>query len=767
MARANAADVIARAVTKHHRARSIPLAAAESLAPLEPWLRRAVPLLLFVFLGTLIAGASMQASQGREQAIADALAESELVAAVLAAHLPEIERPVDSASLAALVPARALSNGRRILVADPSGRIVVGLPEAGTPSGSLADYLGAAQPLTTFAEKAGALPIVLADGTAAVVAVHGLAVPYGQIAVVQANDAVLADWRASTFRTGFLIFSTAFLMMVIAAAYFWQAGRTRQSDLACERIRKRIDTALNRGRCGLWDWDLARGRIYWSDSMYEILHMDAGTEFMSFRDVNALVHPDDGDLSDLAESLAASDSSAIDHVFRLRNARGDWTWLRARAEIVREAPNTTAHLIGIAVDITEQKLLAERSATADMRLRDAIETISEAFVLWDKENRLVMCNSKFQKLHDLPADAVQQGLPYAQVIAQGRPPQVQSEIIIGERPLAASRTYEARLSDGRWLQINERRTKDGGYVSVGTDITALKRHEQQLVESERRLIATVADLRRSRQTLETQAQQLAELAEKYLEQKAEAETANRAKSEFLANMSHELRTPLNAIIGFAEMMQHEVFGTLGNEKYVDYSSHIRASGEYLLGVITDVLDMSRLEAGRIRLERSTFAIKTIIDSALSDVAEIAQSKALQIRNDASRETEIFADQQALRRILVTLLRNAVKFTPDGGAVRISAARSRESLVLSIEDTGPGIELAAIPRLGRPFEQTGDRLENGMKGSGLGLGIARSLTELHGGRMEIQSAAGAGTTVAIHLPMPVALPPALAGSAARH
>ena len=119
-------------------------------------------------------------------------------------------------------------------------------------------------------------------------------------------------------------------------------------------------------------------------------------------------------------------------------------------------------------------MLAEQTMTADMRLRDAIETISEAFVLWDADNRLVMCNSKFQRFHSLPAEAIASGASYAAVMAAGTPPIVQSEVALGERPQAAARTYEACLTDGRWLQINERRTKDGGYVSVGTDITALK-----------------------------------------------------------------------------------------------------------------------------------------------------------------------------------------------------------------------------------------------------------------------------------------------------
>ena len=216
-------------------------------------------------------------------------------------------------------------------------------------------------------------------------------------------------------------------------------------------------------------------------------------------------------------------------------------WLRVRAEVVRETPSKDLYLVGIAVDITDEKLMAERTATADMRLSDAIEAISEAFVLWDADNRLVTCNSKYRRLHNLHPHAFPDGSRYADVMAQASPSLVQTQVPLSTYPANGARSYEALLADHRWLQINERRTKDGGYVSVGTDITALKTHEERLLDSERRLMATVADLRRSRHALETQAQELAELAERHMEKKAEAEGANRAKSEFLANM--EPRAP--------------------------------------------------------------------------------------------------------------------------------------------------------------------------------------------------------------------------------
>ena len=155
------------------------------------------------------------------------------------------------------------------------------------------------------------------------------------------------------------------------------------------------------------------------------------------------------------------------------------------------------------------------------------------------------------------------------------------------------------------------------------------------MDSERRLLATIAELRQSRQSLEAQAQQLADLAERHLEQKARAEMANRAKAEFLANMSHELRTPLNAIIGFSEMMEQQPFGPLGSPKYRDYCSHIHESGQYLLHVVSDVLDMSSLEAGRVRLNRSEFGVESAISNAIRDIEGTARAKSLAIEIDVS------------------------------------------------------------------------------------------------------------------------------------
>jgi two-component system, cell cycle sensor histidine kinase PleC len=726
---------------------------------LEPWVRRAVPAMVALFIAMLASVSLLIGREAHERAIQDAMSDLDAFAATTTGNFNFLveKAPQDAAAaLARILPAHAAARGHDILVSNDAGEIVAAFPLPPAAAGQLSNHLGAGQPLTTFAEKAGVLRILLADGTDALATVRTLNAPFGQIAFLRPIDDILADWRTAATRFGIMLAATIIVLFSLACAYFWQAARAREADDACGRLRDRIDAALSRGRCGLWDWDLARGRIYWSDSMYELLGLVPDKNFMSFGEVNALIHPEDGDLAELAEVIAASQMNAIDHTFRIKNGRGDWIWLRARAELASANGKPASHLVGIAIDISEQQILAERTAMADMRLRDALEEVSEAFVLWDRDNRLVMCNSKFQRFHNLPNEAVTAGTSYAAVMAAGTPPLVQSQIALGEQSAEMSknyraRTYEARLSDGRWLQINERRTKDGGYVSVGTDITALKQHEEQLMDSERRLMATVADLRKSRQTLELQAQQLAELAEKYFEQKAEAETANRVKSEFLANMSHELRTPLNAIIGFSELMSQETFGPLGSPRYGEYCNDIRASGQHLLGVISDVLDMSRLDAGRVRLEKSEFPVAAAIANAVEGVRNWAAEKSITIATSDLPETKIHADRPAIERILAILMRNAAKFTPESGRIDVRVRCVQGATNIYVADSGVGIPAEALPHLGRPFEQYHGLLQNGYKGSGLGLAIARSLVELHGGSLRIRSSPGYGTIVLVHLP----------------
>ncbi len=753
MARANAASAAVRADALRQLARILSVSITAPTHRLSSWMNRAALFAVALFLLLAATLATFQTLRDRDHSVDEARGELELISAAVAAEIAsQHSANLDIGLLERALPERVLQQERYIFISNADGQIIANLPKAREASGPLSNQIGASQPLLTFAEKAGVQTVVLENGAEALASLRSLPQSQGHVAVIQPLHGVLADWRASALRSNLLLIIIAGVLLLAAVAFVRQSRATQQSQSAYDALRERMNTALSQGRCGLWDWDLSRGLIYWSASMYELLGLDVSRDYLSCGDINSLIHPNDGDLASFAQNLAASGETTFDRTFRLRNREGEWIWLRVRAEITCDNDGDCSHLVGIAVDITDQHALAERTATADLRLRDAIETVSEAFVLWDADNNLVMCNSKFQRLHDLPINAVTPGLPYHEVMSMGTPLAVRAQVPLGDRPQAGARTYEARLADGRWLQINERRTKDGGYVSVGTDITTLKRHEEQLLESERRLMATVADLRRSRQTLEVQAGQLADLAERYLEQKAEAESANRAKSEFLANMSHELRTPLNAIIGFSEMMEHQTFGALGNDRYVDYCSHIRKSGEGLLAVISDVLDMSRIEAGRLSLQRESVDVEEVITGCVATLRADAEAKGVALSSGTLSPQSISGDKEQLQKVLDSLLRNALKFTPCGGVVNVRMRILNETVKIYVEDTGVGIPPEALARVGRPFEQIDTPLEDGMRGSGLGLAIARSLVELHGGTLRIRSVVGAGTSVRIQLPI---------------
>jgi two-component system, cell cycle sensor histidine kinase PleC len=760
MAGAVTACVPARAGTILGVARSDANPAYRRLEQYESLLRLAVPAVLILFLVTLAGSAWVQIRDGRKDTLRDAIHDIDIIASLSAAKLGAYEAPQSKAQAVALLnalakdmPSSALSRNRSLLLIDQAGAVLAVYPATESAPQTLSEVLGDAQPLALFADRAGVMTIKLKDGDEGIATVRSLAASSGQVAVVQPLPHVLAGWWTRTIGHVSLLGATIVVLLGIGIAYMMQSNRARAADEVCEKVRDRIDSALNRGRCGLWDWDIGRGRIYWSDSMYELLGYERQDEFLSFGEVNTMIHPEDQDLYTLAEQLASATTSLVDYEFRIRSISGDWVWLRARAELMNDPDDAASHLVGIAVDVTEQRGLEEKTARADARLHDAIEAISEAFVLWDANNNLVLCNSKFQKLHELPTGADLQGKSYAEVMALGRPPEVQHQFLRREQQDVGARTFEARLQDGRWLQINERRTKDGGYVSVGTDITALKRHEHRLVESEKELIATVLDLKQSRQKLEAQTHQLADLAERYLDQKAQAESANRAKSEFLANMSHELRTPLNAIIGFAEVMQSGIFGNLGSDKYEEYCTDIRSSGEYLLSVINDILDMSRIEAGRTTLTKQPIEVHASIQRALKLVSEQTKAKNLAVTVDVIPEDIIVpADERALHQILVNLLQNATKFTSDGGCITVRTRQAGDAINIYVEDNGIGIPDHALHKLGQPFEQVETEFSKSYKGSGLGLAIARSLAELHGGSLRIKSQEGVGTIVLVHLPL---------------
>src|ERR1700755_210308 len=652
MARAHAANACVQSDSIKGLAQSLAKPAYHRLLLAEPALRRAVPTLIIAFLITIFLGAFVQVIDQTRQKRAATKRDLAAVADLLTERLDPLASPRQEPSasferlqllLPGLIPSWAVATGRHVIVTGIDQRILARVPiEAAIgETSALLDVISAVVPSSPSADLGTVADITLPNGEGALAVRRVVKSLPGQIIVIQEKTDSI--WRSDAALSVTLSATTGFVVLILGFAFHWQSTRAREGDLINDAVRGRIDTALNRGRCGLWDWDLSRGRIFWSQSMFTMLGLDARGDLLTFGEVNALVKSDDIDLFAIAEQLIAGEIDHIDQTFRMQHANGHWIWRRVRCELSRNGEGNQ-HLIGIALDITEQKSLAEKSIEADLRLRDAIETISEAFVLWDAGDRLVLCNSHFQKLHKLPDTAVTPGTSYETVIEVGCMPEVRTRQQESANQAPGARTFEAQLDDGSWLHVSERRTKDGGYVSVGTDITRIKEHEQKLVDNDLRLRATVIDLKRSQAALEQQTIELADLAERYSQEKARAEEANATKSKFLANMSHELRTPLNAIIGFSEIMESGMFGALGSDKYREYCHHILTSGQYLPEVINDILDMSKIEAGRMKLDMEPLDLSKTVAESLRVVSGRAEDKKLALDAEVEGNMPVVADR---------------------------------------------------------------------------------------------------------------------------
>ena len=714
--------------------------------PSAEMLRRSVPLLIAAFIAIATLGIGYQISDAKDGGFQSAREQINLLADLTSLRLKDkvLTPSADwQSALAASLPKGATKNGRVALLADADGQVQARAPLDGRPSQNLMSILGPEQPLTIFGADAGVLRITLVDGTDSIVTVRTVPGTDSQLAVLQPTSAALAGLeRGATIQITILVAGGLLLALLSAALWYLAPAEARQSEGS---LSHEIAEALP--GCGIWRWNLARGHVNWSAPMYRLLGLEPRGEFMPFRVISKALHPDD-DLCATIERHLREGDPAFDHSFRLRHADGHWAYLRLRGQIARAGPDLEPHLTGVAVMADHD--VVPGSADANARLRDAVESISEAFVLWDKHNRLVMCNSKYQQFHGLPDDVLRPGTPYEELLAAASEPIVRKRVIVAGGD-DHSRTYEAQIEDGRWLHVNERRTRDGGYVSVGTDISVLKESQQRLGVNEQQLHQSIDELRLSRRELEQQKQQLVDLAEKYALEKNRAEAANRAKSEFLANISHELRTPLNAVIGFSEIMQQALFGSLGHPKYQEYARDIHESGAYLLDVINDILDMSKIEAGRMSLDISNVDVAEIIDDSMKVVSKAASDRKIKLTRHGPAKLTLEADRRALKQIFLNLLSNAVKFTRDRGTVDVHLSRSKDVAKIAIKDTGIGIPESDIVKLGRPFEQVENQFSKSHQGSGLGLAISRALVELHGGSLQIRSREGEGTTVICTLP----------------
>jgi two-component system cell cycle sensor histidine kinase PleC len=508
-----------------------------------------------------------------------------------------------------------------------------------------------------------------------------------------------------------------------------QSTRNQESD----RI---LGLVMRGAQAGYWEWSHKTSAIFLSEGASEILGLDR-VGHAALDDLLACAPPE-AHPRILEAFTKARNIGWLHLTFPVNSVPGHW--IEMRGSLSDDPVSGQPVFGGIMMDVTSRKQAEDRVRAAEQRLRAAIEGFSGPFALWDARRRLLYWNRAFAADFGLQ-ETLRAGLSHETMeIARA------GAILVERRSIEDGRTTLIGLRSGRWLKMIERPTQDGGLLSVGVDVTENIRHEEELRKQQEKMQQTSLELQRS----EGKAN---ELSRRYLQEKARAEHAAFTKSAFLANMSHELRTPLNAIIGFSEIMMTELAGPLGHPSYKEYSRDILTSGQHLLEMINDILDMAKIEAGKMSIAPQLIDPVDPVDAALRMIRCKAEQKEIELVLDtAPNLPDIDADHRAIRQMILNLVSNAIKFTDRGGRITVQVDQHGPEICFGVTDTGIGIPAEDIPRLGQPFEQVLRPRDRNKEGTGLGLALTKSFAEMHGGRLTLSSIDGEGTTAAFYLPI---------------
>ncbi len=388
---------------------------------------------------------------------------------------------------------------------------------------------------------------------------------------------------------------------------------------------------------------------------------------------------------------------------------------------------------------------AKPAAPADtLHLVASLDISPNGMAIWDRYGHLIRANPNYSEFLELASIDMLLGAPREMIkTLHGK----------GITRILDRKSNLIETNKGKFM-LSRHGLPNGDTLEMLVDISILKDREQALGDQESELRQAVKELSSLRQQSEGLGQEVAHLQSDLSREQERADDATRAKSEFLAHMSHELRTPLNAILGFADMMRGQIFGPLGHDKYSEYANDIHKSGEDLLSLIGDILDVSQIQAGDVPIDRQRIDLEKTIVDCLAMLRPRVYAAGISLMEDVERLPTVNADPMAVRQIIMHIMSNAMKFTPTGGRISVKSEIDLEKVTIVIDDTGIGIAPDIMERLGQPFAMIDtDAHISGEESSGLGIGLAvsRSLARLNGGSLTIESEEGYGTTARLILP----------------
>ncbi len=542
------------------------------------------------------------------------------------------------------------------------------------------------------------------------------------------------NWMKNLLTFLAMFLGTGALFYILLKNLLRQLRTVETSQHDNEISEQRYRAALEGNRGGIFEINLTGNSAYLSSSLSEILGLAPREQEITLPQFLGLFREADRErLYSVTRRAHIGGEFEID----LNVAHLPLT-LGARGKPSVRGSDLEKVIIGVAMDVTEQRGAAMRLQAAEARLSDALTSMNDSFVLWDPRGRLTLWNNQFEEFFGFQPGNLQPGMDRATIEYHA------NNVITEVNDIEGETAKDILLNDGRWIRYQDALTADGGTVGIGTDLTGIRTREYQLQQNEAALQKTIDVLRKSQF-------RIVELAENYEQEKIRAEEANQSKSDFLANMSHELRTPLNAINGFSDIMKKEMFGPLGDPRYKEYVNDILFSGQHLLSLINDILDMSKIEAGKMTLNHEIMQIDDMIGQVIRIVRGRAEDNRLKLIYQPSTLPEIEADPRAVKQVLLNLMTNAIKFTPEDGSVSCEVTPNSAGLIVKISDTGIGIAQEDIERLANPFEQIDSDHSRQHEGTGLGLALSKSMVELHGGNFKIESTLGQGTSVIFTLP----------------